>query len=87
MRWKNLRIPPAWAGKRCAAWRRCARIEDYPRVGGEEPSGGISAAVQEGLPPRGRGRGATRLRQRAADGDYPRVGGEEAKCQMSRDCA
>ena len=50
------RITPAWAGKRATKASNAQSIADYPRVGGEEPSGGVSATVQDGLPPRGRGR-------------------------------
>ena len=49
-------ITPAWAGKRVYCPKGDGPDTDYPRVGGEEPSGGVSATVQEGLPPRGRGR-------------------------------
>ncbi len=52
----QLRITPAWAGKR---WGRCADTgadRDHPRVGGEKHLSGTTDNRPQGSPPRGRGK-------------------------------
>ena len=35
----EVRITPAWAGKRCNGRIKIKRVWDHPRVGGEKPQG------------------------------------------------
>ena len=53
----NLRITPAWAGKRMCLLVMLRPFRDYPRVGGEASILPRNLCPSRGLPPRGRGRG------------------------------
>ena len=53
---QNIRITPAWAGKRLCRILGLMRLRDYPRVGGEEALIRSGIVSIRGLPPRGRGR-------------------------------
>ncbi len=52
----QLRIAPAWAGKRCSIQSIHEPCWDHPRVGGEKPPTRASMPQESGSPPRGRGK-------------------------------
>ena len=55
-RLSQLRITPAWAGKRTALWYAVLLIRDHPRVGGEKNGSLVCCIAHTGSPPRGRGK-------------------------------
>ena len=69
-------ITPAWAGKRTSCKPGVLVLEDYPRVGGEEPSLGKSPPAAGGLPPRGRGRVQGMMSAERKDGITPAWAGK-----------
>ena len=54
---EDLRITPAYAGKRLRCGRGCGSLLDHPRVCGEKAMSVAGAAVFKGSPPRMRGKG------------------------------
>ena len=60
----QLRITPAWAGKRCSSGRCCMRQRDHPRVGGEKTENITPSIYEQGSPPRRRGKVPQRSRDR-----------------------
>ena len=52
----DLRITPAWAGKRAHLHKHVLTVWDHPRVGGEKRFKRDQNILTTGSPPRGRGK-------------------------------
>ena len=72
----EIRITPAWAGKRALIGAQFFQLGDHPRVGGEKPSQKGCGSCPAGSPPRGRGKGPCLCRCSARDGITPARAGK-----------
>ena len=73
----QLRITPAWAGKRRPQQRHRMALQDHPRMGGEKNKELEGVWLPMGSPPRRRGKVVHCAAVRALRGITPRVGGEK----------
>ena len=62
----EIRITPAWAGKRYTSFRSFIRFQDHPRMGGEKRLLLGIGCKGLGSPPHGRGKGKSKSQTRCA---------------------
>ena len=83
----QLRITPAWAGKRCSSGRCCMRQRDHPRVGGEKTENITPSIYEQGSPPRGRGKVQASDSGHFADGITPAWAGKRSERCAHENCS
>ena len=74
---KNIRITPAYAGKRQTGKAVCQRTQDHPRLCGEKNTAVAVTLLHFGITPAYAGKSIVRDKGQLFDRDHPRLCGEK----------
>ena len=78
----EVRITPAYAGKRLEEWQKEEPLEDHPRLCGEKVPVLLQAAIQLGSPPPMRGKGTVEDLLNVIDGITPAYAGKSCEADF-----